>query len=145
MTLISVALSVGQFKCGVRTQRCNCLISLVGQAGLEPATSTIPGNAGISFRVGRRDAELLAPEFQPMEQGALAHLTPFIAWLRRSDSGGADNGRAEALCSSGAGHAVQEWSRRDLDVQVGLWRLAYMVAKKQGRVFTVVISCVSSR
>jgi len=43
------------------------------------------GNAGtlIAFRVGSRDAELLAPEFRPMEPGALADQEPFTAWLRR--------------------------------------------------------------
>ena len=43
------------------------------------------GNAGtlIVFRVGSRDAELLAPEFRPMDPGALADQEPFTAWLRR--------------------------------------------------------------
>jgi hypothetical protein len=37
----------------------------------------------IAFRVGSRDAELLAPEFRPMDSGALADQEPFTAWLRR--------------------------------------------------------------
>jgi hypothetical protein len=43
------------------------------------------GNAGtlVVFRVGSRDAELLAPEFRPMEPGGLADQEPFTAWLRR--------------------------------------------------------------
>jgi hypothetical protein len=43
------------------------------------------GNAGsfVVFRVGSRDAELLAPEFRPMEAGALADQEPYTAWLRR--------------------------------------------------------------
>ncbi len=43
------------------------------------------GNAGtlIVFRVGSRDAELLAPEFRPMDPAALADHEPFTAWLRR--------------------------------------------------------------
>jgi len=43
------------------------------------------GNAGtlVVFRVGSRDAELLAPEFRPMESGALADQEPYTAWLRR--------------------------------------------------------------
>lgn len=41
------------------------------------------GNAGtlIVFCVGSRDAELLAPEFRPMELSALADQEPFTAWL----------------------------------------------------------------
>ena len=34
------------------------------------------------FRVGSRDAELLAPEFRPMDVGGLADQEPFTAWLR---------------------------------------------------------------
>ncbi len=47
--------------------------------------SAVIGNAGtlIAFRVGSRDAELLAPEFRPMDAGALADQEPFTAWLRR--------------------------------------------------------------
>ena len=47
--------------------------------------SAVLGNAGtlVVFRVGSRDAELLAPEFRPMEGGTLADQEPFTAWLRR--------------------------------------------------------------
>jgi hypothetical protein len=47
--------------------------------------SAVIGNAGslVVFRVGSRDAELLAPEFRPMEGGALADQEPYTAWLRR--------------------------------------------------------------
>ena len=47
--------------------------------------SAVIGNAGtlVVFRVGSRDAELLAPEFRPMEDGTLADQEPFTAWLRR--------------------------------------------------------------
>jgi hypothetical protein len=47
--------------------------------------SAVLGNAGslVVFRVGSRDAELLAPEFRPMDGGALADQEPFTAWLRR--------------------------------------------------------------
>jgi hypothetical protein len=38
-------------------------------------------------RCGTRDAELLAPEFHPMEPGALTDQSPFTAWLRRCDAG----------------------------------------------------------
>lgn len=47
--------------------------------------SAVIGNAGslVVFRVGSRDAELLAPEFRPMEAGTLADQAPYTAWLRR--------------------------------------------------------------
>jgi hypothetical protein len=50
--------------------------------------AAVIGNAGtlIAFRVGSTDAELLAPEFRPMEPGALADQEPFTAWLRRGIS-----------------------------------------------------------
>ncbi len=49
--------------------------------------SAVIGNAGslVAFRVGSRDAELLAPEFRPMEDGALADQEPYTAWLRRGN------------------------------------------------------------
>jgi hypothetical protein len=53
---------------------------------LSPAVrAAVLGNAGtlIVFRVGSRDAELLAPEFRPMDAGGLADQEPFTAWLRR--------------------------------------------------------------
>lgn len=47
--------------------------------------SAVIGNAGtlVVFRVGSRDAELLAPEFRPMDPAGLADQEPFTAWLRR--------------------------------------------------------------
>jgi len=47
--------------------------------------SAVIGNAGslVVFRVGSRDAELLADEFRPMEGGTLADQEPYTAWLRR--------------------------------------------------------------
>jgi hypothetical protein len=47
--------------------------------------AAVIGNAGtlIAFRVGSSDSELLAPEFRPMDAGALADQEPFTAWLRR--------------------------------------------------------------
>jgi hypothetical protein len=53
---------------------------------LPPAVgSAVIGNAGslVVFRVGSRDEELLAPEFRPMDAGALADQEPYTAWLRR--------------------------------------------------------------
>ncbi len=51
--------------------------------------SSVIGNAGtlIVFRVGSRDAELLAPEYRTMEPGALSDQEPFTAWLRRGGHG----------------------------------------------------------
>src|ERR1043166_389443 len=50
-----------------------------------PVRSAVIGNAGslVVFRVGSRDAELLAPEFRPMDAGALPDQEPYTAWLRR--------------------------------------------------------------
>jgi hypothetical protein len=47
--------------------------------------SAVIGNAGtlVVFHVGSRDGELLAPEFRPMDSGALADQEPYTAWLRR--------------------------------------------------------------
>jgi hypothetical protein len=47
--------------------------------------SAVIGNAGtlVVFRVGSGDAELLAPEFRPMDAGGLTDQEPFTAWLRR--------------------------------------------------------------
>jgi DNA helicase HerA-like ATPase len=53
---------------------------------LSPAVrGAVLGNAGtlVVFRVGSRDAEILAPEFRPMDAGGLADQEPFTAWLRR--------------------------------------------------------------
>ena len=49
------------------------------------AAATVIGNVRtlVAFRIGGRDAELLAPEFRPMDEGALTDLARFEAWLRR--------------------------------------------------------------
>ncbi len=51
----------------------------------QPVRAAVIGNAGslVVFRIGSGDAELLAPEFRPMDDGALADQEPFTAWLRR--------------------------------------------------------------
>ena len=61
--------------------------------------SAVIGNAGtlIVFRVGSRDSELLAPEFRPMDAGALADQEPFTAWLRRGVGQGPHLRRAQAV------------------------------------------------
>jgi hypothetical protein len=72
------------------------------------------GNAGtlIAFRVGSRDAELLAPEFRPMDAGALADQEPFTAWLRRGI--GRDRIFAEPPLFNprGTAEAIREQSRQ---------------------------------
>src|SRR5712691_8004909 len=69
--------------------------------------SAVIGNAGslVVFRVGSRDAELLAPEFRPMDAGALADQEPYTAWLRRGigrDRIFAEPKRYEPLGTAGA-------------------------------------------
>jgi hypothetical protein len=66
-----------------------CLVNQFTDQLPHSVRSAVLGIAGslIAFRVGGRDAELLAPEFHPMEPGALTDLSPFTAWLRRSDAG----------------------------------------------------------
>jgi len=66
-----------------------CLVNQFTDQLPHAVRSAVLGNAGslVAFRVGSRDAELLAPEFHPMEPGALTDQEPFTAWLRRSDSG----------------------------------------------------------
>jgi DNA helicase HerA-like ATPase len=46
--------------------------------------SAILGNVGtlIVLRVGSHDSQLLAPEFRPMDAGALTDQEPFTAWFR---------------------------------------------------------------
>ena len=64
-------------------------------AQLQPAVrEAVIGNAGtlIVFRVGSKDAELLAPEFRPMEDGGLTDQQAFTAWMRR----GIDRSRIHA-------------------------------------------------
>jgi Type IV secretion-system coupling protein DNA-binding domain len=76
--------------------------------------SAVIGNAGtlVAFRVGSRDAELLAPEFRPMEPGGLADQEPFTAWLRRGI--GRDRIFVEPMLygSRGAATAIREQSRQ---------------------------------
>ena len=66
-----------------------CLVNQFTDQLPHSVRSAVLGNAGslIAFRVGSRDAQLLAPEFHPIEAGALTDLLPFSAWLRRSEGG----------------------------------------------------------
>lgn len=82
---------------------------------LPPAVrSAVMGNAGtlVVFRVGSRDAELLASEFHPMDAGALADLEPFSAWLRRGIGRHRIFAEPKLFETSGAGLAVREQSRQ---------------------------------
>ena len=76
--------------------------------------SAVIGNAGtlVVFRVGSRDAELLAAEFRPMEAGALADQEPYTAWLRRGI--GRDRIFAEPKLYEplGTGEAIREQSQQ---------------------------------
>ena len=91
------------------------LVSQFTDQILPAVRSAVLGNVGslIAFRVGSRDAQLLAPEFHPMEPGALTDLSPFTAWLRRSDSG-RDWIRVEPklYAPTGSAIAIKEQSRR---------------------------------
>jgi hypothetical protein len=92
-----------------------CLVNQFTDQLAHSVRSAVLGNAGtlIAFRVGSRDAELLAPEFHPMEPGALTDQSPFTAWLRRSDAG---RDRIEAsprmYPSTGTAGAIREQSRQ---------------------------------
>lgn len=72
------------------------------------------GNAGtlIVFRVGSRDSELLAPEFRPMDPGALADQEPFTAWLRRGLGQDRIFVEDKLYPSLGTAEAIREQSRQ---------------------------------
>lgn len=76
--------------------------------------SAVIGNAGslVVFRVGSRDAELLAPEFRPMDDGALADQEPFTAWLRRGNSRDRIFAEPKLYEPLGTGEVIREQSRQ---------------------------------
>jgi len=78
--------------------------------------SAVIGNPGtlIVFRVGSRDAELLAPEFRPMDHGALADQEPFTAWLRRGIGRDRIFAEGKLYPPSGTAAAIREQSRQRL-------------------------------
>lgn len=81
---------------------------------LQPAIrSAVIGNAGslVVFRVGSRDAELLAPEFRPMDGGALADQEPFTAWLRRGIGRDRIFAEPKSYESTGTRDAIRRQSR----------------------------------
>jgi Type IV secretion-system coupling protein DNA-binding domain len=76
--------------------------------------SAVIGNAGslVVFRVGSGDSELLAPEFRPMEEGALADQQPYSAWLRRGISRDRIFAEPKLYPSLGTRDAIQLQSRQ---------------------------------
>jgi len=76
--------------------------------------SAVVGNAGtvVAFRVGSRDAELLAPEFRPMDAGALADQEPFTAWLRRGIGRDRITVQDKLYGPLGTGEMIREQSRQ---------------------------------
>ena len=80
---------------------------------LSPAVrAAVIGNAGtlVVFRVGSRDAQLLAPEFRAMEPGALADQEPFTAWLRRGIGHGRIFAEPKAYDPLGTASAIKQQS-----------------------------------
>ena len=75
--------------------------------------AAVIGNAGtlVVFRVGSRDAELLAPEFRPMDPGALADQEPFTAWLRRGIGRDRIFAEPQLYDSQGTAALIREQSR----------------------------------
>ena len=76
--------------------------------------SAVIGNAGtlIVFRVGSSDAELLAPEFRPIDPGALSDQEPFSAWLRRGIGQNRIFIEDKLYPPRGTGEAIREQSRQ---------------------------------
>jgi hypothetical protein len=91
-----------------------CLANQYADQLSHAVRSAVIGNAGslVVFRVGSRDAELLAPEFRPMDPAGLADQEPFTAWLRRGI--GRDRITAEPKLYEplGARDAILEQSRQ---------------------------------
>jgi DNA helicase HerA-like ATPase len=76
--------------------------------------SAVIGNAGtlVVFRVGSRDSELLAPEFRPMDGGALADQEPFTAWLRRGSGRDRIFAEPQLYEPHGTAELIREQSRQ---------------------------------
>ena len=91
-----------------------CLANQYTDQLSHPVRSAVIGNAGTLavFRVGSRDAELLAPEFRPMDPSGLADQEPFTAWLRRGI--GRDRIKAEDKLYEplGTGELIRAQSRQ---------------------------------
>jgi hypothetical protein len=76
--------------------------------------AAVIGNAGtlVVFRVGSRDAELLAPEFRPMDPAGLADQEPFTAWLRRGIGRDRIFAAPQLYDSQGTAALIREQSRQ---------------------------------
>jgi len=76
--------------------------------------AAVIGNAGtlIVFRVGSHDAELLAPEFRPMDPAGLADQEPFTAWLRRGVGRDRIFAEPKLYDPRGTGAIIREQSRQ---------------------------------
>jgi DNA helicase HerA-like ATPase len=76
--------------------------------------AAVIGNAGtlVVFRVGSRDAELLAPEFRPMDPAGLADQEPFTAWLRRGIGRDRIFAKPQLYDSQGTAALIREQSRQ---------------------------------
>ena len=76
--------------------------------------AAVIGNAGtlVVFRVGSRDAELLAPEFRPMDPAGLADQEPFTAWLRRGTGRDRIFAEPQLYDSQGTAAVIREQSRQ---------------------------------
>ena len=82
---------------------------------ISPAVrAAVLGNAStlVVFRVGSRDAELLATEFRPMDAGGLADQEPFTAWLRRGVGRDRITVEDKLYEPLGTGEAIREQSRQ---------------------------------
>jgi hypothetical protein len=92
-----------------------CLVNQFTDQLAHPVRSAVLGNPvrSLRFALAARDAELLAPEFHPIQPGALTHLSPFTASRRRSDAV-RDRITAEPRLYRllGNGAAVREQSRQ---------------------------------
>jgi hypothetical protein len=76
--------------------------------------SAVIGNAGtlVVFRVGSRDAELMAPEFRPLDPAALSGQEPFTAWLRRGLGQDRIFAEDKSYSSRATAEAIREQSRQ---------------------------------
>ena len=76
--------------------------------------AAVIGNAGtlVAFRLGSTDAQLLAPEFQPLDPSALVDQEPFSAWIRRGLGRYRIFAEPKLYESRGRGDLIREQSRQ---------------------------------
>ena len=72
------------------------------------------GNAGtlVVFRVGSRDAELLAPEFRPMDAGALADQEPSPRGCAAASAATGSSRSQSCIEPLGTAELIREQSRQ---------------------------------